>query len=93
MLTVNIMFDIKGGTYGLTRRGCPWLVRNFTKCDSQETSDERPALAASYHVRCKLDGGHYLAIFATSEMDKVSKVRADLLDNNLSTGNLQCVEG
>ena len=31
----------------------------------------RPALAASYHVRCKLDGGHYLAIFATSEMDKV----------------------
>ena len=47
----------------------------------QETSDERPALAASYHVRCKLDGGHYLAIFATSEMDKVSKVRADLLDN------------
>ena len=31
----------------------------------------RPPLAASYHVRCKLDGGHYLAIFATSEMDKL----------------------
>ena len=41
--------------------------------DFQETSDVRPALAASYHVRCKLDGGHYLAIFATSEMDKVRR--------------------
>ena len=37
----------------------------------QETSDVRPSIAASYHVRCKLDRVSYLAIFATSEMDKV----------------------
>ena len=45
----------------------------YIKMNFQETSDVRPALAASYHVRCKLDGGHYLAIFATSEMDKVRR--------------------
>ena len=37
----------------------------------QEVGYERPASAASYHVRCKLDGRKYSAIFATSEMDKV----------------------
>ena len=37
----------------------------------QEIGTERPASAASYHVRCKLDGRKYAAIFATSEMDKV----------------------
>ena len=50
-------------------------MKDFLKIfyNFQETSDERPPLAASYHVRCKLDGGHYLAIFATSEMDKVRR--------------------
>ena len=37
----------------------------------QEIGSERPASAASYHVRCKLDSRKYSAIFATSEMDKV----------------------
>ena len=54
----------------------------------------RPALAASYHVRCKLDGGHYLAIFATSEMDKVrGGGGGDRAHSKLSAGHLQCVEG
>ena len=48
------------------------VIKN-RESDFQETSDVRPPLAASYHVRCKLDGGHYLAIFATSEMDKVRR--------------------
>ena len=56
----------------------------------QETSDVRPPLAASYHVRCKLDGGHYLAIFANSEMDKVRRGEGGDggFYSSLSAGNL-----
>lgn len=48
------------------------FLLTFPCQEFEETSDVRPPLAASYHVRCKLDGGHYLAIFATSEMDKAT---------------------
>ena len=69
-----------------------WWGSNW---DFQETSDVslRPPLAASYHVRCKLDRSNYLAIFATSEMDKVGRIFAScywLIINGL-INNIQSI--
>ena len=38
----------------------------------EEEGSQRPASAASYRVRCKLDGRSYVALFATSEVDQTS---------------------
>jgi len=47
-----------------------YYLLTFPCSDFEEIGSERPASAASYHVRCKLDSRKYSAIFATSEMDK-----------------------
>jgi len=61
-----------------------YFLLTFPCTDFEEIGSERPACAASYHVRCKLDGQKYTAIFAVSEMDKASynvwKDKEDWLD-------------
>jgi len=74
------------------RQLCPQLpasikyyLLTFPCMDFEEIGNCRPATAASYHVKCKLDGRKYTAIFATSEMDKATynvwKDKEDWLDN------------